>query len=278
MKINLAKSAGFCFGVRRAFAIALKTARDRKKVFMLGEIVHNEDVARQIRKAGIKKITCLGEGCGKTLLLRAHGTRLKTLNEAKRRGYKIIDATCPMVKHIHRIVKEMDYKGYVIIVIGDKKHDEVYGITGQLKNKTIVIDPAQRIPFKKIKGIKKACIVVQSTQNEEKVFKIIGAVAPNFRELKFFNTICAPTKIKQKEIKEMPLGNDVMLIIGSKTSANTKRLYEISKSLNKNTYWVDKKEKITRRWFKNAKNVGISAGASTPDWIIKDICAYIAEF
>lgn len=277
MKINLAKSAGFCFGVKRALDIAFQTAEKQNPAYMLGDIVHNEDVIRKIEKAGIKKITRLSRGKDKTLLIRAHGSAKNVIEKARLLGYKITDATCPMVKEIHKIAKDMEKKGYKIIIIGDKKHDEVRGILGQLKNKTIIIDGYEAIPLKKIKGIKKAAILAQSTQNLEKCLKIFKALKPYISEAKFFNTICRPTRIKQQEARTLPLENDVVIIIGSKTSANTRRLFEIAKGLNPRTYWVQSKKEIGRAWFKNAKNVGITAGASTPDSTTQEVAEYIKQ-
>ncbi len=276
MKINLAKSAGFCFGVKRALDIAFKTMGSGATVYMLGDIVHNEEVVREIEKRGIKKIERLGDGKNKTLLIRAHGAPIKIFQAARKHGYIIVDATCPMVKEIHKIAKDMEEKGYRIIVIGDKKHDEVYGITGQLKRKAIVIDSPQRIPFKKIRKMKKAAVVVQSTQDLEKATKIVGLLKPKLKELKFFNTICRPTRTKQAEIKIMPQENEAMIIIGSKTSANTKRLYEISRALNKNSYWIQSSKDIKKDWLKGINSVGITAGASTPEYTMKEVIAAIS--
>ncbi|MCM8797508.1 MAG: 4-hydroxy-3-methylbut-2-enyl diphosphate reductase [Candidatus Omnitrophica bacterium] len=277
MKVNLAKSAGFCFGVKRALKIALDTTRSRKKIVMLGDIVHNEDVARQINKMGIKKIKKLSCGKGKTLLIRAHGAGTKIFDKAKRSGYNIIDATCPMVKEIHKIAKAMELKGYRIIIIGDKNHDEVLGIIGQLKDKAILIDKPREISAKKFKKLKKACIIVQSTQNMEMALRIVGVLKKYVKNLKFFNTICLPTRIKQEEIRKMPKENDAMVIIGSKTSANTRRLYEISKSLNKRTYWIESEKEINSDWFKNVKSVGVTAGASTPDYTTQKAIRFLNQ-
>jgi len=264
MKINLAKSAGFCFGVKRALEIALKTAVKEKRVEMLGDIVHNEEVVNQIKKSGIKKIKHLGKGKGKILLIRAHGISTNIYKKIRALGYKIIDATCPMVREIHKIAKKNETKGYQVIIIGDKKHDEVQGILGQLRKKALVIDSSKDID-KKVKGIAKGAIVVQSTQNLEKTLKIVKALKKHIKKLNFFNTICEPTRRKQKEIKEMAAKNNLMIIIGSKTSANTKRLYEISRSINKQTFWIQSKDKIKPIWFKGVSSVGITAGASTPE-------------
>ena len=270
MRINLAKSAGFCFGVKRALEIAKEIAKNQKDVVMLGDIVHNERVIKEIIKLGIRKINKLCEN-NKTLIIRAHGEPKKIFDLAKRFNYKIIDATCPMVKEIHRIAKDMEEKGYFIIVIGDKNHDEVRGIIGQLNKKAMVIEDIKDIDINKIKKLKKVAVVVQSTQELDKVLKIVEVLKRYIKELKFFNTICMPTRIKQKEIKEMPKKNDCMIIIGSKNSANTKRLYEISKKINKKTYWVNSAGEIKELWLKDVNTIGITAGASTPDETIKEV-------
>jgi 4-hydroxy-3-methylbut-2-enyl diphosphate reductase len=275
MKINLAKSAGFCFGVRRALNIAFNAVKSDTKIQMLGDIVHNEDVVKTINNLGIEKIKKLKKVKSKTLLIRAHGMPLGTFGKAQRLGYKIIDATCPMVKEIHKTAKDAELKGYRIIVIGDKNHDEVKGIIGQLNNKAIVIDKPKGIPLKKIKTIKKAAVVVQSTQNIENALEIVRKLKKYINNLKFFNTICRPTRIKQQEIRILPLKNDIMIVIGSKTSANTKRLYEISKSLNKRSFWIQSKADIKPKWLRNVKTVGITAGASTPDNTTKKVIEFI---
>lgn len=272
MKINLAKTAGFCFGVKRAIDIAFKTISSRADVYMMGDIVHNEEVIKEIENAGIKKTKKLKSVKNKRLLIRAHGVGIDLLAKARRLGYNIVDATCPMVKEIHGIAKKMEDKGYRIIIIGDKDHDEVQGIIGQLKEKPIVIEDLNDVGFDKIK---KAAVVVQSTQNIEKVARIAEKLKPRVSELRFFNTICKPTRLKQEEIRKMPLENDVMIIAGSKTSANTKRLYEIAKAINKRSYWVQSKKDIKPFWFKGARNVGVTAGASTPDRTIKEIIEYV---
>lgn len=278
MKINLAKSAGFCFGVKRALKIAFESAGLNKKIYMLGDIVHNEEVVKQVSRAGIKKIKRLTGGKDKILLIRAHGISKNTINNALKLGYRIIDATCPMVKEIHRIASDMEKKGFRIIIIGDKNHEEVRGVIGQLKGKAIVIDNKQDAPTEKIKKLKKSCVVVQSTQNLDKVIEIVDTLRSYIKDLKFFNTICLPTRIKQQEIKKMPLENDVMIIIGSKASANTKRLYEISNSLNKRTHWVTSRQEIKMGWFKKAKSIGITAGASTPDTTTQNIVQFLKKY
>lgn len=275
MQVRLAKSAGFCFGVKRAIRIALDSAANNKNVYMLGDIVHNEDVVRRISDAGIKKIKKLTSGKNRILLIRAHGAGKEVFKKIKKMGFKIIDATCPMVKEIHRIALNSESNGYPLIIIGDKKHDEVRGIIGQLKKKAFAIAAIDDIPWEKIKKMKKACIVAQSTQDFEKVSKIVGALKAHIPDIKFFNTICIPTRTKQEEIRTMPKANDIMIIIGSRNSANTRRLYEISKAINTRSYWISSKKEIKPQWFKKAKTVGVTAGASTPDETTQEVVRYL---
>jgi len=278
VKINLARSAGFCFGVKRAIDIAVKIAKVKQPVYMLGDLVHNEDVVRMLVRQGIRKIKDFTPHKKGILLLAAHGISANLLNQAKRYGYEVIDATCPMVKEIHKITINMDRRGYRIIIIGDKNHAEVAGIAGQIKSKSIIIEGINDLNKKGLNRIKKAAVVVQSTQDIEKVSHIKRILEKKIDDLKFFNTVCAPTRIKQKEIRTLPKENDLIIVIGSKRSANTKRLFQIAKSINKNTYWIQTKDEIKRHWFRNAKSVGITAGASTPFESIKAVIRKIKGF
>lgn len=271
MKITLAKSAGFCFGVKRAVDIAEKIAADNEPVYMLGDIVHNERVVKKFTKRGIKKIKNLSEHKKGIFLVAAHGISKKLVNRALRYGYRIVDATCPMVKEIHNIAVEMDKQGYKIIIIGDRNHAEVAGIAGQIKSKSIIIGEINDIDKQELSAGRKAAVVVQSTQDIEKVLKIKSILEKKIDDLKFFNTICAPTRIKQKEIRILPKKNDLIIVIGSKKSANTKRLFQIARSINENTYWIKSEDEIKRCWFKNINRVGITAGASTPFEDIKAV-------
>jgi 4-hydroxy-3-methylbut-2-enyl diphosphate reductase len=277
MKIKLATSAGFCFGVKRAIQIAFQAARLGGKLEMLSDIVHNEDVVRDIAKAGIKRTNQLKKGKAKALLISAHGLPDKTILKARRLGYKIIDATCPMVKKIHRLASSMERQKRRIIIIGDKRHSEVKGVIGQLRGRARVFSSPAEVTGSATKGIKRAGVVVQSTQNIERVREILAKLSRYIDDLKFCNTICKPTSLKQGEIRKMPLENDVMLIIGSKTSANTKRLYKISRSLNKNSHWVQSDKDIRKAWLRKAKTMGITAGASTPDYTTNKVIRRIKQ-
>lgn len=269
MKVNRADTAGACFGVKRAFDIAMKTAKSDRPVVMLGDIVHNEHVVRKIDEAGVEVMKDLDAvPQGSTLILRAHGAVPDIYDAAEARGLKIVDATCPMVFEIHDEVKALARDGYTIVVIGDHGHDEVVGIAGQVPGTIVVSNPdeARLMPRKRKIGV-----VSQSTQNIDNVRACVAELCLKSREVRFVNTICAPTKNHQDEIRTMPYENDVMVIIGSLTSANTCRLTEISRNINLRTYQVASAAELRPEWFTGARTVGVSAGASTPDWIIDEV-------
>ena len=276
MKIILAKSAGYCFGVRDAVNAAYDVSKEHGEVYMLGDIVHNESVVDDLEKKGVKVVENLEEiPEDKPVLFRAHGTSKDVWKKAEDKKMNIIDATCPLVHDIHREVKELHAEGRKIIIIGDHGHDEVIGIASQVEGAIIIasIKEAQ-----KLRKTKKAGIVSQSTQAIENVQDIINILMTKVVDLRFINTICFPTKRNHQQIKELSVITDMMLIIGSFTSANSKRLTELSLERNKNTYQVTNAAEIDSSWFKNNINsVGISAGASTPDWIIKSVIIKVKE-
>ncbi len=241
---------------------------------MLGNIVHNEHVVRELDEAGIHVLDSLDHIEFGTLMIRAHGAVSEIYVAAGKKGLKIIDATCPLVLEIHRLAKQLKEEGYTVVVIGDHGHDEVIGIAGQVESAIIISSPEEA---EKVNKISRIGIVVQSTQNIENVQKILATLSAKCRELKFFHTICAPTTRHQREIRNLPKSNDLMLIIGSRTSANTCRLTSISRALNPRTYQVESAEDVMPEWFEGVSSVGVSAGASTPDKIIRQVIEKIRE-
>jgi len=270
-EIIVARSAGQCFGVKRAFNIAMEAAQSEDAVVMLGDIVHNEHVVKRIDEAGVKVVREIeGAGASGTLLVRAHGAAPEVYTRAQAQGLKILDATCPLVHEIHQVAREMESEGYQLIVIGDHGHDEVVGITGQVKDAIVLAGPdevAQRIPGR----LRKAGVVVQSTQNIENVQRILVELLPRVRELRYVDTICGPTKTHQRDIRDLPGRVDVMVIVGSFTSANTCRLTKISRSKNPRSHQVEDASGLDPAWFAGTGTIGVSAGASTPDWIIDEV-------
>ncbi len=269
MKILLAKDAGYCFGVRDAVSLAYETAEKEGEVFMLGDIVHNENVVEELEEAGVKVVNSLDKvPDNKPILFRAHGTVPDVWKESKMREMEVVDATCPLVTEIHEEVKKLHSENRKIIIIGDHGHDEVNGIKEQVENAIVVANPEEAMQLRKIK---KAGVVSQSTQMIENVQEIINILMTKVFDLRFVNTICFPTRRNHEQIKNLSEICDIMIVIGSFTSANSKRLTELAKMRNERTFQVTSAEDLEIDWFQNSDTVGISAGASTPDNIINQV-------
>jgi len=275
MKIYLAKDAGYCFGVRDAVNLAYDTAKTHGEVYMLGTIVHNERVIEDLSKAGAKVVDSLGDvPDNKPLLFRAHGTAPQLWQEASDRNLKLIDATCPLVTEIHHEIKKLENENRRTIIIGDHGHDEVVAIAAQVK-KPIIISTIKEA--KSLRKMKRAGIVSQSTQMIENVQEIINVLMEKVFDLRFINTICFPTRRNHEQIKNLAVKSDIMIIIGSYTSANSKRLTQLALERNKKSFQVTSAKDLNRSWFENCESVGISAGASTPDETIKEVVEKIKK-
>ena len=269
MKVIIAKDAGYCFGVRDAVNLAYDTAEKHEDVYMLGDIVHNENVVNDLNKAGAKVVNSISEVPeNKKILFRAHGTVPDLWDKADKKGREVIDATCPLVHKIHKEVKELQDEGRKIVVIGDHGHDEVVAIAAQVDNAVVI---SSKEEAQKLRKHRKIGVVSQSTQMIENVHEIINVLISRIYDIRFINTICFPTKRNHEQIKELAEDCDVIIIIGSFTSANSKRLTKMSKTINKRTYQVTCSKEIEVCWFDECTKVGISAGASTPDYLIEDV-------
>ena len=269
MQITVAKRAGYCFGVRDAVNMAHSAAEKHGEVYMLGSIVHNEKVVSDLEKSGAKIVKSLDDVPENSpILFRAHGTVPQLWEDAKKKDMNIIDATCPLVYEIHHEVKKLSKNGRKIIVVGDHGHDEVVAIASQVE-KSIIVSSVEEA--RSLKKMKRAGVVCQSTQAIENVQGIINVLMEKVFDLHFVNTICFPTKRNHTEVKELAKNHDVMIIIGSFTSANSKRLTELSTEINKNSYQVTDEGDLKPKWFENKNRIGISAGASTPDYLIESV-------
>ena len=276
MKILVAKDAGYCFGVRDAVNLAKKSGDDFQEVYMLGDIVHNETVVDDLNKRGSKVVESLNDiPEDKPVLFRAHGTDPDTWKEAQKKKLNIIDATCPLVTEIHEEIKELESENRRTIIIGDHNHDEVVGIAAQVKDPIIIscVDEA-----KELGKMKRAGVVSQSTQMIENVQEILNILSEKVYDLRFVNTICFPTRRNHDQIKKLSNICDLMIVIGSFTSANSKRLTQLSLQRNKNSFQVTCADDINESWFDGIESVGISAGASTPDNLIEDVIAKVKLF
>ncbi len=272
MKINLSKYLGFCEGVERSCQMVVKAIRtSQTPLYMLGSLVHNKEVMKQLKRKGINRILNLDALHKGVLIITAHGISSAIKREAENRGLKIIDTTCPKVVQVQQIANFLKNSNYQIIIIGDKKHVEVKGIKSYAGKQTKIISNIKEAKELKISDCQKVAVVSQTTQDVAKNRKIVKVLKEKYLQLKIYDTICQATKERQKEIKKMAKNNEVILLIGSKTSANTRRLFEISSAINPLTYWIDNKQELKREWFTKIKTVGVLSGASVPSWIITDI-------
>ena len=273
MKIFLARDAGYCFGVRDAVNLAYDTAEAHGEVYMLGTIVHNERVIENLSNAGSKVVETLDDVPeDKPILFRAHGTAPELWKKADKKKLNLVDATCPLVTEIHDEIKKLEEEGRRTIIIGDHGHDEVIAIAAQVSNPIIIANVDEA---KVLRKMKKAGVVSQSTQMIENVQEIMNVLMEKVFDLRFVNTICFPTRRNHEQIKELAAQCDVMIVIGSFTSANSKRLTQLALERNKRSYQVTTAEELDMSWFNDCKTVGISAGASTPDEIINDVVKHI---
>ena len=273
MKLIFAKKIGFCFGVRRALKmIENNLSKMKKPIKMYGPLVHNEEVTERLRKKGIKIVNDLEKIKEGTLIISAHGLPQKIKNKLiRRRGLDLLDTTCPIVARVQKTAELLERESRQVLIFGDINHQEVLGIKGATKEKAIVFCSKEELLKFKPKKNKRYGLVVQTTQNFEKFKEIKKIAKRKFSQIEIFNTICETSFKRQAETRKLAKKVDAVLIIGSTTSANTKRLYQISSKINPRTFFVKTAKDLKREWFENIKNVGIGAGASTPDWIINKV-------
>jgi len=278
MKIYLADKSGFCFGVKRAVNEALKTkAEYNKKIYTLGPLIHNNDVVNYLKDKDIYPIELEDIDklkAGDVIIIRSHGVPLKTKNLLVEKGTIVVDATCPFVSNIQHIVKKYYELGYKIVIVGDKSHPEVIGINGWCEESAVVTKDGSEL-----EGISgKLCVVAQTTEKQVNWEKVFGVIVKSCKEFYGFNTICKATSERQQSTKELSKAVDMMVVIGGKNSSNTTKLFEICSENCKNTIHVENSKEIPDEIFnKNIKSIGVTAGASTPDWIIKEAISKMSE-
>jgi 4-hydroxy-3-methylbut-2-enyl diphosphate reductase len=268
MKVMIAKTAGFCFGVKRAIDIAFNIAREKRKgVYTLGPIIHNPQVVEKLKEEGIVPIKNISTKKDVTaLIIRTHGIPLGLSKKIASIGCEIIDATCPFVKKAQYYAKLLNDEGYQVVILGEKNHPEVQSLMSYADNQSVVVNAESSLP--KLKN--KVGIVVQTTQPLEALTKILSEIIKQAKEIKVYNTICNSTAFRLKETETMATKADVMFVVGGKNSANTTQLTVRCRSLSVPTYHIETSSEIKKEWIKGAKTIGITAGASTPKWIIQE--------
>jgi 4-hydroxy-3-methylbut-2-enyl diphosphate reductase len=266
MEILIVKKAGFCFGVKRAVDMTFEVADDKTRpAVTLGPIIHNPQVIEKLSKKGIAAVDGVPDN-DSIIIIRTHGIEQDLYNKIKNSGHEIIDATCPFVKKAQEYAKLLSEEGYQVLILGDSNHPEVKGILSYAgKDASVIISSS---PLPKLK--RKVGIVVQTTQPLDALKELIARTIGKVSDLKVYNTICNSTAQRLGETEKMARKVDLMIVVGGKNSANTTQLTRLCESLGVKTYHIETASEIKKSWIKGSKKIGITAGASTPEWIIEE--------
>lgn len=267
MEIFIVKKAGFCFGVKRAVDMAFKVADDTShSAVTLGPIIHNPQVIEKLSNKGIEAVDTIPDN-NSIIIIRTHGIEQEQYENIRRSGHDTIDATCPFVKKAQEYAELLSKEGYQVLILGDSNHPEVKGIMSYAGDGASVITATSTLP--KLK--KKVGIVVQTTQPLDSLKELIARIIGSVTELKVYNTICNSTAERLKETEKMAKQVDLMIVVGGKNSANTTQLTRLCESIGIRTYHIETASEIQKSWLKGINKVGITAGASTPEWIIEEV-------
>lgn len=280
MKIIRAEKMGFCFGVAGAINLCEKIFSEKNSegnIYILGMLVHNKNVTSDMEKKGFITLSEENLKSGKikldkkdTIIIRAHGTTKEIYDILEKEKVKVYDATCVFVERIRKALIEAEEEGKKIIFIGDKNHPEVRGIVSFGKNVSIV-NSFKEFKEVSIKDNEEYCLLTQTTLNKEVFFEIKDYIVENYGNIHIFSKICGATYERQKAVEKLAKETDIVIIVGDKASSNSKKLYEISKEINERSYLIQDKTELEEDWFHNVENIGITAGASTPEKIILEI-------
>ena len=280
MEITVAKTAGFCFGVKRAVEkVYDQIATGKKPIYTYGPIIHNEEVVRDLEEKGVQVINskeeleanlleALKEG---VVVIRSHGVGREIYELLERQGLELVDATCPFVKKIHKIVREQCEAGRRVIIVGNEHHPEVEGIKGWGNEYTLAVESLEEFENLALRPDEKLCIVAQTTFNYNKFQDLVEKISKTYYDILVLNTICNATQERQVEARQIASQVDVMIVIGGKNSSNTQKLYEICRRECKHTYYIQTLEDFKPEITGTVRSVGITAGASTPNQIIEEV-------
>ena len=281
MKVTLAKSAGFCFGVKRAVDTVYeqleKSVSGNQPIYTFGPIIHNEEVVHDLEEKGVTVLESVEEleeraPQGGTVIIRAHGVEKGISGKIKELGYTLVDATCPFVLKIHRLVEKYSTDGAQIVIIGNEKHPEVKGIKSwSLDPHTAVISTPEEAEKYQAESGKKVCIVAQTTFNYNKFQELVEIINKKGYDIIVLNTICNATEERQTQSRALAKEVEAMIVVGGRSSSNTQKLFEICKNECNNTYYIQTVKDLDVTCFESIDNVGITAGASTPNKIIEEV-------
>jgi len=273
MSVRIARNSGFCFGVKRAIKIALKTSKDNHEIVTLGPIIHNPQMVAKLESENILKIDNIEQIEGRPTIIRSHGIKKEILKELEKRNIEIINATCPYVSKTQDYAKSLSEDGYELIILGDRNHPEVKALKSYVGKEVMIVANADELADKQFK---KVGIISQTTRRVEDLQELVKKLVPKCHEIRVINTICNATTIRQNSTLALAKESDVMIVVGGKNSSNTKMLAKICESFVK-TYHVETACEIDKKWFKDKQDIGLTAGASTPDWVIVEVYNKILE-
>lgn len=269
MNIIVAKGAGYCFGVKRAVELAEKAETHGGSVYTLGPLIHNAQVINRLAQKGIKNIDQLTQTEGGTVIFRSHGVSPETFAEAEKLHLAVVDATCPYVKRAQSDAKQLYDDGFTVVIVGERKHPEVQAIAAWTKNRALIVEGVE--DAKQLPSMEKAGVVVQTTFSSHDFEQVVEVIKEKAGQLKVCRTICNATMERQAAALELAEHVDIMIVVGGKHSANTSRLADICAKAGTPTFHIETAGELDPQWFKGVKQAGITAGASTPDWIIEEV-------
>ena len=278
MEVIVAKKSGFCFGVKRAVESVYEQIGSKKPIYTYGPIIHNEEVVRDLAEKGVQVIEdedALSRITEGTIIIRSHGVEKRIYDLIERQDLECVDATCPFVKRIHKIVSDASAKGQTIVIVGNPGHPEVEGIRGWCHGTPVVMETAEEAANFEAKADENICIVSQTTFNYKKFEDIVEIFQNKYYNVSIANTICNATEERQTQAREIAAAVDAMIVIGGKHSSNTRKLYEICKGECEHTYYIQTLDDLHLELPKSVRLVGITAGASTPNNIIEEVQNYV---
>lgn len=269
MRVIVAEHAGFCFGVRRAIELVTRAVESDGPLSTLGPLIHNPQEVERLQAAGVKVTRDVAGAAGGRIVMPSHGVAQDVLDQATKLCSEIIDATCPYVAKVHRTVRELAKAGFKVVVVGDPAHSEVKGILSAAGPGAIAVTSADEAASKPWIG--KIGVVAQTTQTEDRFQEIVGIIRRTAGDVRAVNTICVATRQRQEAAHDVAPNVDVMFVIGGRNSANTNRLTELCEAAGVPTYHIETAAEIEDSWLAGKSKAGITAGASTPDWLIEEV-------
>jgi 4-hydroxy-3-methylbut-2-enyl diphosphate reductase len=273
--VKIAKTAGFCWGVRRTVDKVLEVAdeRDGSPVVTLGPIIHNPQAVARFREKGVETVNAIGEVAdGTTVVVRTHGAVRDELERAEGRDLEVVDGTCPYVKYPQAVAQRLSREGYHIVIVGDANHAEIKGVVSYAEGPCTVVKPGGPIP---VIDAKKLAVLAQTTCIGADFERVVGALAGRYQEVRAVNTICNDTEERQADARSLAAQVDAVVVVGGKNSANTRHLAEICRDIQPRTWHVETEGELDPEWFRGCRVVGLSAGASTPDWIVEGVATWL---